>query len=75
MVVTAHGYFLQYSIDMEQGGECVLLKQYSLLPDSNSSNSGSPAVALRRRAAPFAAIIPGDSIVEQVVATGFFNFM
>ncbi|KAJ1990536.1 autophagy protein [Dimargaris cristalligena] len=30
-VITAEGYFYQYSIDLEQGGECVLLKQYSLL--------------------------------------------
>lgn len=36
---------------------------------------GPPAVALRRRAAPFAAIIPGDSVVETVFATGLFNFM
>jgi len=31
MVVTSDGYFYQYNIDLENGGECVLLKQYSLL--------------------------------------------
>jgi len=35
----------------------------------------APAVAMKRRAAPFAAIIPGDSVVEAVVATGLYNFM
>ncbi|KIY92652.1 hypothetical protein MNEG_15312 [Monoraphidium neglectum] len=34
-----------------------------------------PAVALRRRAAPFAAIIPGDGVVETVFSTGLYNFM
>lgn len=28
MVVTSEGYFYQYNIDLENGGECVLLKQY-----------------------------------------------
>ncbi|KAJ1982824.1 autophagy protein [Dimargaris verticillata] len=36
MVITAEGYFYQYSIDFEQGGECVLLKQYSLLDMGDS---------------------------------------
>ncbi|KAJ2613867.1 autophagy protein [Coemansia sp. RSA 1365] len=31
MVVTADGYFYQYSIDLDKGGECVLLKQDCLL--------------------------------------------
>ncbi|KAI8642941.1 WD40-repeat-containing domain protein [Parasitella parasitica] len=31
MVVTSEGFFYQYNIDLESGGECVLLKQYSLL--------------------------------------------
>ncbi|CAB4377482.1 unnamed protein product [Rhizophagus irregularis] len=31
MVVTSEGYFYQYNIDFENGGECVLLKQFSLL--------------------------------------------
>lgn len=29
MVVTAEGLFYMYNIDMENGGECVLMKQYS----------------------------------------------
>ncbi|CAJ0843929.1 12003_t:CDS:2 [Entrophospora sp. SA101] len=28
MVVTSDGFFYQYNIDLENGGECVLLKQY-----------------------------------------------
>lgn len=28
MVVTSEGYFYQYNIDLENGGECVLLKTY-----------------------------------------------
>ncbi|RIA83372.1 WD40-repeat-containing domain protein [Glomus cerebriforme] len=31
MVVTSEGYFYEYNIDLENGGECVLLKQFSLL--------------------------------------------
>jgi autophagy-related protein 18 len=31
MVVTSEGFLYQYNIDLENGGECVLLKQYSLL--------------------------------------------
>jgi autophagy-related protein 18 len=31
MVVTSSGAFLQYAIDLEHGGECVLLKESSLL--------------------------------------------
>ncbi|KAL4252706.1 Autophagy-related protein 18 [Abortiporus biennis] len=34
MVISSDGYFYCYSIDLENGGECTLLKQYSLL-DSN----------------------------------------
>ncbi|KAI0088942.1 WD40 repeat-like protein [Irpex rosettiformis] len=34
MVLSSDGYFYSYSIDLENGGECSLLKQYSLL-DSN----------------------------------------
>lgn len=29
MVVTSDGYFYVYNVDMEKGGECVLLKQFS----------------------------------------------
>ncbi|GAA5806281.1 WD40-repeat-containing domain protein [Helicostylum pulchrum] len=31
LVITSEGYFYQYNIDLENGGECVLLKQSSLL--------------------------------------------
>ncbi|KAG9286972.1 hypothetical protein G9A89_001210 [Geosiphon pyriformis] len=41
MVVTSEGYFYQYSIDLEIGGECVLLKQYSLLESAEDSANPS----------------------------------
>ncbi|KAJ7668862.1 WD40-repeat-containing domain protein [Mycena rosella] len=31
MVLSSDGYFYAYSIDLERGGECVLVRQYSLL--------------------------------------------
>ncbi|KZT18935.1 WD40 repeat-like protein [Neolentinus lepideus HHB14362 ss-1] len=31
MVISSDGYFYSYNIDLENGGECSLLKQYSLL--------------------------------------------
>ncbi|KAJ7653439.1 hypothetical protein B0H17DRAFT_396637 [Mycena rosella] len=31
MVISSDGYFYAYSIDLERGGECLLVKQYSLL--------------------------------------------
>lgn len=31
MVVTSEGVFYSYAIDLENGGECVLQKSYSLL--------------------------------------------
>lgn len=33
LVVTSDGYFCQYLLDPERGGECELLQQYSLLSD------------------------------------------
>jgi autophagy-related protein 18 len=36
MVVSSEGYFYAYNIDLENGGECTLMKQYSLV-DSDSS--------------------------------------
>ncbi|KAJ3280562.1 autophagy protein [Borealophlyctis nickersoniae] len=42
MVVTAEGYFYQYSIDLEAGGECNLLKQYSLVEEEDGSAAISP---------------------------------
>lgn len=41
MVVTSEGYFYSYNIDLEHGGECVLMKQYSLL--DGESDSLNPA--------------------------------
>jgi hypothetical protein len=31
LVVTTAGYFYQYAVDLEAGGECILLKEFSLL--------------------------------------------
>ncbi|KAL1923004.1 uncharacterized protein VTP21DRAFT_9380 [Calcarisporiella thermophila] len=39
MVVTSEGYFYQYNIDLENGGECILLRQYSLLEPNNDMNT------------------------------------
>ncbi|KAK6335409.1 autophagy protein [Orbilia brochopaga] len=39
MVVTSDGFFYLYNVDMENGGECILTKQYSLL-DNSSSRAG-----------------------------------
>ncbi|KAI8138255.1 WD40-repeat-containing domain protein [Fennellomyces sp. T-0311] len=38
MVVTSEGFFYQYNIDLESGGECVLLKQNSLLGSGDDLN-------------------------------------
>ncbi|KAI0695024.1 WD40 repeat-like protein [Cytidiella melzeri] len=38
MVLSSDGYFYSYNIDLDNGGECSLLKQYSLL-DSNDEAS------------------------------------
>lgn len=38
MVICSDGYFYAYSIDLEGGGECVLMKQYSLV-DSDSNGT------------------------------------
>ncbi|KAI9295150.1 WD40 repeat-like protein [Neoconidiobolus thromboides FSU 785] len=40
MVITSEGYLYQYNIDLENGGECVLLKQYSLLESSDTLANG-----------------------------------
>lgn len=43
MVVTSEGYFYSYNIDLEHGGECVLMKQYSLLDgegEAGATNGG-----------------------------------
>ncbi|KAJ9474352.1 Autophagy-related protein 18 [Pseudozyma hubeiensis] len=41
MVVTSEGYFYSYGIDLENGGECVLMKQYSLLDAGGEEGSAS----------------------------------
>jgi autophagy-related protein 18 len=35
LVVTSEGYFYQYGVDLENGGECELIKQYSLLDNED----------------------------------------
>jgi autophagy-related protein 18 len=35
LIVTSEGYFYQYAVDLEKGGECELIKQYSLLDNSD----------------------------------------
>ncbi len=44
MVVTSEGYFYSYNIDLEHGGECVLMKQYSLLDGDAEGASGAEGV-------------------------------
>ncbi|KLO10608.1 WD40 repeat-like protein [Schizopora paradoxa] len=39
MVISSEGYFYCYNIDLENGGECTLMKQYSLLDSSDESTS------------------------------------
>ena len=39
MVISSDGFFYLYSIDLENGGECSLLKQYSLLDSADESMS------------------------------------
>ena len=31
MVISSEGYFYAYNIDLENGGECTLMRQYSLV--------------------------------------------
>lgn len=38
MVISSDGYFYSYSIDLENGGECTLLKQHSLLDSNDELN-------------------------------------
>lgn len=51
MVVTSEGYFYSYAIDLEHGGECILMKQYSLIdPDLDTtstarSDTATPSLA------------------------------
>ncbi|ORX47963.1 WD40 repeat-like protein [Hesseltinella vesiculosa] len=39
MVITSEGFFYQYNIDLENGGECILLKQYTLLDAGDDMSS------------------------------------
>jgi len=39
MVISSDGYFYAYQIDLENGGECALLKQYSLLDPGDDTSS------------------------------------
>lgn len=39
MVISSDGYFYSYNIDLDNGGECTLLKQYSLLDSSDESSN------------------------------------
>ncbi|KAI0646686.1 WD40 repeat-like protein [Trametes meyenii] len=38
MVISSEGYFYSYNIDLENGGECSLVKQYSLLDSNDEKN-------------------------------------
>lgn len=42
LVVTSEGYFYQYAIDLERGGECELVQQYSLM-DTNEEAATAAA--------------------------------
>eukprot|EP00128_Syssomonas_multiformis_P015157 Colp12_sorted_trinity150504_noHs@7367 len=46
LVATAKGYFYQYNIDMENGGECALVKQYSFLDPNESKVENHPDVGV-----------------------------
>ncbi|PPQ72933.1 LOW QUALITY PROTEIN: hypothetical protein CVT26_014542 [Gymnopilus dilepis] len=37
MVISSEGYFYLYSIDLEKGGECSLMKQYNLIDSGDES--------------------------------------
>lgn len=37
MVISSEGYFYSYSIDLENGGECSLMKQYKYVINSSRS--------------------------------------
>ncbi|KAF9289013.1 autophagy protein [Mortierella alpina] len=41
MVATSDGYLYQYNIDLENGGPCVLLKQFSLLDSEDKGGADS----------------------------------
>jgi len=39
MVISSEGYFYSYNIDLENGGECSLMKQYSLLDSGEEASN------------------------------------
>lgn len=41
MVVTSEGFFYSYAIDLENGGECILQRSYSLIDSSANSSSSA----------------------------------
>jgi len=40
MVITSEGVFYSYTIDLENGGECILQKSYSLLDNLGGGGGG-----------------------------------
>jgi autophagy-related protein 18 len=46
MVLSSDGYFYSYSIDLERGGECSLMKQYRYLCPASFSTCDSYFVSL-----------------------------
>jgi len=40
MVISSEGFFYSYNIDLENGGECSLMKQYSLLDSGEEAGGG-----------------------------------
>ncbi|KAF7318053.1 WD40 repeat-like protein [Mycena chlorophos] len=62
MVISSDGYFYVYSIDLEKGGECVLVKQYSLL--ESSADGGIGRRAITSVLAEYAAVVPFGFILD-----------
>ena len=63
-VVTAEGFFYQYKLNADEGGECVLLKQYSILDPAEQHvskvDTSSSAHGVDVSAAPAAAPAAAD---------------
>ena len=65
MVISSEGYFYSYSIDLENGGECTLMKQYRCvltcviltLSSSCSSQHVSVLVFVLPSAGPFPVLL------------------
>lgn len=43
MVISSEGFFYSYNIDLENGGECSLMKQYNLLDSGEDAGGPTPA--------------------------------